>query len=174
VNPIRPIDVVIMLMLRVATEHDRSRPVAWLASELAVSSRLPYESLQRLAELRLVRSDNTLVAPAFLTFIESAAPYVFPVSPGPIVGGMPTASSAAPLTDIFVATEGELAFVWPDAEGSLRGATVEPLHRSVPALARKHPQFYADIALVDGLRMQQPRIRREARKLLHGRLAEAN
>lgn len=171
-NGIKPIDVVVAVALRHADTVRRARATSWLAEELAVSTRMSHESLKRLKALRLVTDANVPLLPPLMKFLAAGAAITFPVEAGPIAGGVPTASSAPPLTELFGKTEGELAFVWPDAEGELRGAAIEPLHRSVPNVARSLPGFYEDIALVDGLRIWNPRVRREAERMLAARFEE--
>jgi hypothetical protein len=163
---IRAIDIVILLVLRHANDEQLSRRGVWLAEELDVSTRLPHESLKRLRALRMVGSGGFVNKRSLLGLLVAAAPFVFPAPVGPIDRGIPTAASAAPLTSVFPEATGELALVWPDAHGTMRGSTLEPLHRSVPDIAGRSAEFYADIALVDGLRLSDPRIRREARRLL--------
>lgn len=169
-NGIRAIDIVVLLALHRAHEDARARPTSWLAQAMSISTKTSHDSLKRLARLRLLAPGNEPALTLLLTFITPAAPFLFPAEPGPVSGGMPTAASAAPLNGIFATTETELGFVWPDADGTERGVSVEPLHRSVPTLARSLPGFHEDVALVDGLRIWNPRIRREADRLLRARL----
>ena len=168
---IRAIDIVIAFALRHADASSTGRPVPWLAERLHISSRTPYESLQRLQELRLLRStDLSIVQEQMSELLIAGARFMFPARAGAIRGGIPTASSAAPLTDVFPPAEGELAFVWPAPNGVLRGASIEPLHRSVPQLALELPEFHADMAIVDALRISDPRLQREAAGMLRSRL----
>lgn len=170
---IRAIDVVVAFGLRHADDSSHGRPVPWLAEALGVSSRTPFESLARLRDLRLIRpSDLSMTGPAMAELLIAGARYMFPAAAGPIRGGVPTASSAQPLVNAFPGSEGELAYVWPSAEGSMRGASIEPLHRAVPGLALRNPEFHADLALIDALRLTEPRLHREAARLLRERIRE--
>jgi hypothetical protein len=60
--------------------------------------------------------------------------------------------------------------VWPDAEGEVRGLTLEPLHRAAPAAARKDPVLYGLLALLDALRDGRVRERQIAERELTARL----
>ena len=62
---------------------------------------------------------------------------------------------------------GELNPVWPDAEGNTKGKAVEPLYKSVTYAIRRDPQLYILLALVDAVRIGQPRERGLATKLLN-------
>jgi hypothetical protein len=65
----------------------------------------------------------------------------------------------------------ELAPVWADDEGSVRGESIEPLYPSAPRAAREDPKLYELLALVDALRIGRARERKLAEALLRQRLA---
>jgi hypothetical protein len=55
--------------------------------------------------------------------------------------------------------------VWPDADGDVRGVTLDPLHKTVPKAARKDPVLLHELlALVDALRDGRARERRIAER----------
>ncbi len=60
--------------------------------------------------------------------------------------------------------------VWPDPQGTVQGAAVEPLYRSVPGAARRDPGLYDLLALVDALRIGRARERNLAEKEISQRL----
>ena len=82
---------------------------------------------------------------------------------------MPTAHAAPPLNG-QIAADGDLPPVWPDAEGGVRGVTLEPLHRAAPKAARKDPTLYEILALIDALRDGRVRERQIAERELSARL----
>jgi hypothetical protein len=82
---------------------------------------------------------------------------------------MPTAYAAPPLRD-QIAGGGDLPPVWPDPDGDVRGATLEPLHKAVPKAARKDPALHELLALIDALRDGRARERQLAEKELSARL----
>jgi len=82
---------------------------------------------------------------------------------------MPTAYAAPPLSE-QIAENGELPPVWPDAEGDVRGVTLEPLHKAVPKAARKDPVLHELLALLDALRDGRVPERQLAEKELSARL----
>lgn len=96
--------------------------------------------------------------------------YVFPVKPGPVVRGVPTAHSAPVLLGRLL-SGGNQVFVWADAEGEAVGERIEPLFRSVPDAARGDRRLYDMLALVDSIRLGRAREVELARKLLKEYLA---
>jgi len=82
---------------------------------------------------------------------------------------MPTAYAAPPLSDQIVGN-GDLPPVWPDADGEVRGLTLEPLHRAAPRAARRDPMLHELLALIDALRDGGARERQLAEKELSARL----
>jgi hypothetical protein len=102
-------------------------------------------------------------------FLIHGVKYAFPAQRGEITRGMLTAYAAPPLSN-QIASNGDLAPVWPDPDGEVRGATLEPLHKTVPKAARKDPALYELLALVDALRDGRARERQLAEKELSVRL----
>lgn len=102
-------------------------------------------------------------------FLAHGVRYVFPARPGPLVRGLPTAHAAPVLADRLLSA-GEHIYVWEDAEGSELGQRIEPLFRTVPMAARRDPELYALLALVDAIRLGQPREAGLARDLLEQHL----
>lgn len=126
--------------------------------------------LRRCAEVGLLKADRQTGKPRVNTrnlheFLSYGLRYVFPARPGPMVRGLPTAHSAPVFADRLFSA-GEHIHVWEDAEGSLFGQRIEPLFRTVPQAARRDPDLYAMLALVDSIRIGQEREAALARELL--------
>jgi hypothetical protein len=83
---------------------------------------------------------------------------------------VPTASFAPPLNQAFAASN-ELPYVWPDAEGNVRGISFSPLHKAAPKAARKDKALYELLALVDAIRGGRARERKMAVEKLSARLS---
>ena len=83
--------------------------------------------------------------------------------------GVPTAWAAPPLSNEIVQID-ELPPVWPAADGEVRGLALEPLHPTAPGLAGSDPWMYEMLALIDGIRIGDARVRRVAKDLLRVRL----
>lgn len=96
-------------------------------------------------------------------FIAYGLRYVFPVKPGEVTRGIAT-GLAAPVLQGELMTSGDLVPVWPDARGNAKGFAVNPLFKTVPTAVRKDSTLYALLALIDAIRMGQPRERNLAVK----------
>jgi DNA-binding transcriptional MocR family regulator len=105
-------------------------------------------------------------------FLVHGVKYVFPPVRGGETRGVPTAWAAAPLQEGLV-DSGELPPVWPDAMGAVRGIALEPLHESAPEISRRDPALAELLALTDGLRLGDARVRGLAEELLRARLSSA-
>jgi hypothetical protein len=100
-------------------------------------------------------SKKSVYGRSLLEFLVHGIKYVYPVKPGPLVRGTPTAQPAPPLSE-KIDSGGDI-YVWPDAEGTTRGETIQPLFPSIPRGARIDPLFYELLALVDAIRVGRSR-----------------
>lgn len=100
---------------------------------------------------------NTLALKDFLVY---GIRYCFPATPGRLVRGLPTASSAAPINKT-IAPNGE-SYVWRDPKGTVRGQSIIPLYSNATLAARKDADFYAMLSIVDTLRVGKTRERQVA------------
>jgi hypothetical protein len=82
---------------------------------------------------------------------------------------MPTAYAAPPLRE-RIADGGDPPPVWPDPHGTVRGLTLEPLHRAAPGAARRDSELYTLLILIDALRDGRARERQMAERELTARL----
>lgn len=143
-----------------------------LARELGLSQTEIGDSLNRNRLAGLVDAEKRRpMLRALLDFLVHGLKYVFPVEPGRIVRGMPTAHSAPPLSKVMA--ESEERFVWPDEEGEMRGQAIEPLYPSVPQAARRDQKLYELLALCDALRVGRAREQKLAREELERRIMES-
>lgn len=106
---------------------------------------------------------------ALLEFICHGLKYVFPVKPAEITRGIPTGFAAPGLKGELMST-GDYIYVWPDAKGKEKGQTVTPLFKSVPEAVKKDPRLYEYLALVDAVRLGNPRESKVAISRLEERL----
>jgi len=72
-----------------------------------------------------------------------------------VVRGVPTAYAAPPLSEMI--SYSDLPPVWMWGEGSAKGMSVEPLHKSARHMLQRDPAFYEVLALVDAIRMGRRR-----------------
>lgn len=146
----------------------RQYSYAYLAKELDLSPSQAHAAMKRAIQSGLIIQQSrgsyhqapVVNRQALLEFIIHGLRYVFPAKHGPVVRGMPTAHAALPLSK-WIEDDGN-PVVWPDQKGKVRGQSIEPLHKSVPAAARRDPALYALLALIDGIRAGRARERKIA------------
>lgn len=165
-NGMRPQDIVILL--KIAAKKDTAWNMKILAQELHISASEVSESLSRSAFAGLIAKDKeTLFKSAIFDFLKYGLKYVFPVKPGTIVRGIPTAYSATPLKQMLNTNE---EIVWAYAGGSVRGASIDPLIPSLPQAVMEDQAFYEIMALTETLRTGKVREQQLAIEALSKRL----
>lgn len=155
----RPQDIAVLLKLvSLRTQQETQETVRGqfhLAVTLGLSQSEISSSLQRSRIAGLVGENKREVySQNLLDFLFYGLRYVFPVEPGILTVGMPTAHSAPPLHDLIVSQE---LYVWPYAEGTERGQAIEPLYGKIPHAARQDARLYELLALTDALRVGRAR-----------------
>lgn len=145
-----------------------------LALETGISKSQISLSLQRCFDVGLAIRDRKQGVPranakGLFEFIAYGLRYVFPASLGPVTRGIAT-SLGAPVLEGLLMSAGELVPVWADAKGDTKGQAVEPLFASVTYAIRRDDELYALLALVDAIRLGQPRERNLAIKMIRQRL----
>ena len=147
-NGMRPHDIVILL--KIIAKGDKDWLMKDIANELYISNSEVSESLNRSVLAGLIASDKKRVMKqALMEFITSGLKYVFPQQPSGLVRGIVTGHSAPPLSSMIQSDE---LYVWPCAEGNMRGFSIEPLHPNVPKAVLKDHILYELLALVDAIR----------------------
>ena len=107
-------------------------------------------------------------------FLIHGLPTILPLEYGSPAKGIPTSYAAAPLKDQIESFGDDLAPVWADESGTIRGVSVRPLFPSVPQIVRNDQSMYEWLVVVDGLRAHEARVRRVAQHELERRLSPAN
>lgn len=161
-NGMRPQDVAILLKLLLWQDKE------WLKKDLAADLFLsPAEvghSLNRSQLAGLIDPEQKRLMKKSLTeFLLHGFAYVFPVKPGSITLGIPTAYSAPVLSNYVISTEN---VVWPYAKGSMKGQSVQPLYKGAVEAGLKDPMFYDLLCLCDTLRIGRLREKQKAKELL--------
>lgn len=165
----RPQDIAVLL--KIASKGNSSWYMKDLAQELEISPSEISESINRSVIAGLLSSDKkALNKLAFLDFLKYGLRYVYPQKPGSMVRGMATAHSAAPL-DNYIASED--IYVWPFAQGTLRGQAIEPLHPNTPEASLKDAKYYELIALTDAIRIGKVREQNMALDILKEKMEHA-
>jgi hypothetical protein len=169
---LKPQDVVILFKLvalgREPWTYQR------LAVELSISQSEAHAGVKRAVAARLMSDASSSagrpVLPALAEFVVHGVRYAYPPKRGELTRGMPTGYAAPPLNRV-IAQPDEPPPVWPYAEGTTRGYSLEPLYRTVPAAAARDPRLYELLALVDAIRDGRARERSLAAKEIEKRLA---
>ena len=165
----RPHDVAILL--KIACKGQQNWLMKDLSHELGISASEISESINRSVNASLLGSDKkSLNKLALLDFLKSGLPYVYPQQPGALVRGMATAHSAPPLNKKIASDE---HFVWPYANGNVRGQAITPLHPKIPEACIKDAKFYELMALTDAIRAGKVRERKMAVEMLKERIEDA-
>lgn len=158
----RPQDIVILLAI--VSYGKKDWLIKELASSLYISQSEVSESLNRSQVSGLIDYNKRRVnRHALVEFLEFGLPYVFPVQPGPVVSGMPTAHSHPILKDKIIS---EQFHVWPEPGGSVRGFAVEPLYEKQAKAAKENNELYKLLAMVDVFRVGNRREAKFAKDIL--------
>jgi hypothetical protein len=163
-------DIVVLLKL---TADSPSSTVRSLEAEIGIPRSVIQRSLVRLEQARLLEEGRRRVNKGRTEeLLVHGLKYVFPPVRGGETRGVPTAWAAPPLQE-KLAESGELPPVWPDPQGEVRGIALEPLHASVPEISRRDRALTELLALIDGVRLGDARVRGVAEELLRERLGSA-
>lgn len=169
-NPqfLKPQDVLFLLKLVVLKGPASIFPA--VPESLGLSKAEVHNSAKRVRGARLLPHDSwNPLRKNLLEFLVHGVKYVFPARHGSESIGTPTAYAAPPLNTQIAASSAN-APVWPDSEGSMRGQALYPLYPSAPQAARRDPELYELLTLVDAIRIGNVREQQLAESLLKARL----
>jgi len=162
----KPQDVVVLLKL-IALNNDNWQQIP-LAYSLKMSQSEVSQSVARSKFAGLLDDGGKKVMrQALFNFMQYGLAVVFPTKPGAVVRGIPTAHSTAPLNKDISSGEN---YVWPFANGNVRGHGITPLYGSVPHAALDDEHLYELLALTDALRVGKVREKNIAVQELKNRI----
>lgn len=168
-NGMRPQDIAILL--KIITLKGKEWNNIELATALKISPSEISEALNRCRIARLIDPKKRKVyIDSFKEFLIYGLKYVFPVEPGAIVRGIPTAHSAYPI-NMHIASAQEI-YVWSNSSGTHRGQVIKPLYKTLPEVVSKDKQLYELLVIIDTIRIGRVREREIAVKELEKRLNE--
>jgi hypothetical protein len=150
----RPQDIVVLLKIIALKDTDwRNTDLAYA---LQISTSEISEALNRCKIAGLIDSKKRKVhLTSFKEFLITGLKYVFPVAPGALVKGVPTAHSASPIKKHI--SSGVDIYVWPYAKGSERGQAIEPLYKTIAAVVHEDKFFYELLVIADTFRVGRTR-----------------
>ncbi|MDF1549179.1 MAG: hypothetical protein P1P88_15240 [Bacteroidales bacterium] len=153
-NGMRPQDIVVLIKI-IAWSNSEWRNID-IANAIRLSPSEVSEALNRCKIAGLIDSKKREVnINSFTEFLIYGLKYVFPIEPGAIVRGIPTAHSASPIKEQIFSDSG--FYVWPYAKGSHRGQAIEPLYKTLPQVAPEDDLFYEILTIVDTIRVGRVR-----------------
>lgn len=147
---LKPQDVLILLKLLLKNGE------RWiyddLERELHISRSQISNSIKRAEYAALYNANKKRpIISALRNFIVHGVPYAFPVKPGAVVRGIPTAY-ASPFMSQHIDSD-DMPPVWEsDLPNSVRGISIEPLHPSVPLISSEDSEMYNLLGIVDSMR----------------------
>ncbi len=163
------------MLLKVAAHPPQRWTYAALGEALAMSASEVHASVKRAVASGLAvapaRGEWSPVRPSLLEFMVHGVRYVWPVTPGPVKRGVPTAFGTDPLASHLATAPGD-APVWAHPTGSAKGPTLSPLYRTAPQAALADPALHRLLALLDALRVGRARERSLAATLLDAELKQ--
>ena len=161
---LKPHDILITLKLLLHPQE--SVPTyAGLAAALQMSASEAHSAVGRAVTAGLLRkpatsSGRTMPLPvraALAEFLTSGLKYVWPAVRGPLTRGIPTAGSLPSVAALLGMPQPEVAVVWPHAEGSMRGESVEPLYSRAAEVVADDAALHEWLALIDMVRLKTGR-----------------
>ncbi len=169
---LKPQDVVVALKIALAPGDESGRGTtgapsyAHLAKTLFMSASEAHAAAQRAIASRLMtQTSDGLIAnrAALQEFLLHGLKYSFPGVEGPLTRGMPTGAAAPQFSALFDQTQSP-AWVWPDAQGEVRGPSLCPLYPNVPAACRLDENLYRILTALDAMRAGAAREREIAQR----------
>jgi hypothetical protein len=157
-NGMRPQDIAVLL--KIIAAGNESWQNKDLSTALSLSASEISESLNRSQIAGLIDGKKKKVSrQSLMEFLEHGFRYVFPAEPGPLTRGIPTAHAHPFMSNIFPSDE---PYVWPHAEGKVRGVAIEPLYVGAIKAVQSDGQLYKLLALADVIRIGKVRERKVA------------
>lgn len=151
----KPQDIIILIKLNI-WKQGRWKIVS-LANSVLLSQAETHAGVKRLIKSSLFDPVLEKVKKTEMEeFIIHGLSYCFPADFGPISRGIATAHSAFPLNKMIISS-GSDSYVWPHAEGKIRGISIKPLYKTAPDAALLDSKLYEYLALIDALRIGKVR-----------------
>ena len=162
----RPQDV--LVLLKIISLNDPEFKLIDFAQSIGISLSEVSDSISRSVFAHLIAPDKkTPMRKAIYEFLVHGLPYVFPVRPGALVVGMPTAHSAPPLSATFGTAD---PVVWAAPEGEIKGQNIPSFHPKQTYAATVDNKLYELLALTDALRIGKAREKKIAEEELRKKI----
>ena len=153
----------LLLMMKLLSEPGLSQMD--LARKLQLSQAEVSHGLKRLKGSHLLNVEGKVIKEAALELLVHAVKYFYPAQLGAPSLGIPTAH-ANPDFKYVKNNEGE-SYVWPFAEGKVKGISLTPIYPSLPYACSEDKVLYRMASLVEMIRAGRARERKIAEDELH-------
>lgn len=153
----------ILLMMKLISEPGLSQMD--LARRLQLSQAEISHGIKRLKGSHLLNIEGSVIREAAIELLVHAVKYFYPAQLGAPSLGISTAH-ANPDFKYVKYNEGE-SYVWPFAEGKVKGIALIPIYPSLPYACSKDKVLYRIASLVEMIRAGRARERKIAEHELH-------
>lgn len=162
---LKPHDVVVALKLIAPDPEGPAPTYARLSLAVGLSASETHASVARGLSAGLLRKAPNQTGrtmpianrTGLSEFLVHGLKYVWPAKRGKITRGIPTATSNPVVATLLDVPIPSIPLVWPHAEGSVRGESVEPLCARAAALCPLDSELHTWLSLVDALRLREGR-----------------
>jgi len=170
----KSLDIVVLCKLLLLEQRNMDWSYKFLSEEVILSASETHASVKRLIQSSVFDElSKSVIKSSMEELLINGVKYVFPAEKGSLVRGIPTAHSAPILNEIF-SQSSEDKYVWPSAEGSVKGISIQPLSKTVPQAVLKDVELYNLLALIDTLRIGRARERKIAEEMIKKIYLEIN
>ncbi len=143
-----------------------------LAWKLQISQTEVSHGLKRLKGSRLLNVEGMVIKEAAIELLVHAVKYFYPAQLMAPSLGVPTAHANPDFR--YVKNNSGESYVWPYAEGNVKGIALIPIHPSFPYACSEDKVLYKMASLVEMIRAGRTRERRIAEEELHKLLRGLN
>lgn len=148
---IKPQDVLVMMKLLASPSLSQKE----LADQLYISQAEISHGLKRLKTSNLLNPEGNVINQSCLEFLVHAVKYIYPAQFGAPSLGIPT--SYAHPNFKFVRYDPSQIYVWPYAEGKVRGIVLIPIYSTLPQACLIDENLYKIASLVEMIRSGRAR-----------------
>lgn len=149
---LRPLDVLLVAKLAVSQEGSTYQE---LADSLAISKSSVHDAMVRAQAAGLLNGDRSVNRRPTAEFFAFGVGRMIPGQIGADMRGIPSSFGVEPLKHHFGARAD--APVWPYAEGTARGPSMQPIFETAPRAALEDARLHSLLALIDATRVGRAR-----------------
>ncbi len=160
----------ILLMMKLLSQPGLSQMD--LAKKLRLSQAEVSHGLKRLKGSRLLNIEGRVIRESAIELLVHAVKYFYPAQLGAPSLGIPTAHANPDFK--YVKHRDEESYVWPYAEGKVKGISLKPIYSSLPYACLEDKVLFKIASLVEMIRAGRARERKIAEDALRKLLKNLN